>query len=426
LFEVKSVAAGSVAEKHKIRAGERIVSINGEPLIDYIDYVYFSAQKKLSIVVETGYRPRTIRMKKSEDEPLGLEFTEEMLGKKRVCANKCLFCFVDQLPRGMRKSLYVKDEDWRYSFVMGNYVTLSSIDEGELRRIIKRRVSPLFISVHTVDEALRKRMVGNSHAMPVRPLLKRLAAGRIRFHTQAVICPGMNDGEKLTETISFLKRLHPAAMSLAVVPVGLTEHRKGLPEVKAVTKEMAQTAVAEVEKWQKESLNEIGTRFVFAADEYYIKAELPLPPQTAYEAFDQLENGVGMMRLFLSEAAQALEGCGRMRRRVSIATGVDAAPFIKELADEAAKECGGEIDVYTVDNQTFGRSVTVAGLLGGADFARALKGKPLGDVLLISADALKDGEVFIDNVTLEELQKALGVRVLPIRGGDALIAALTE
>jgi len=193
-----------------------------------------------------------------------------------------------------------------------------------------------------------------------------------------------------------------------------------------VTKEMAQTAVAEVEKWQKECLNDIGTRFVFAADEYYIKAELPLPPQTAYEAFDQLENGVGMMRLFLSEAAQALEGCGRMRRRVSIATGVDAAPFIKELADEAAKECGGEIDVYTVDNQTFGRSVTVAGLLGGADFARALKGKPLGDVLMISADALKDGEVFIDNVTLEELQKALGVRVLPIRGGDALIAALTE
>lgn len=426
MFQVKNVAPGSVAERYGIRTGEHIVSIDSQPLIDYIDYVYFSAQKKLKIVVDSGLVQRVVRIKKHEDEDLGLEFIEPMLSKKRVCANKCVFCFVDQLPRGMRGSLYLKDEDWRYSVVMGNYVTMSSISQSELQRIIRRRVSPLNISVHTVDEVLRRHILGNANAVPIRPLLKKLAKKKIRFHAQAVICPGLNDAEKLTETIAFLKKLYPAAMTLAVVPVGLTVHRDGLTEIAPVTKEMAVKTVAEVEKWQKECLNSIGSRFVFAADEYYIKAGLPLPSYDAYETFGQIENGVGLMRKFIWEAEDALEECKRKGRHVSVATGVDAAPFLKQLADNAEKTCGAKVDVYAVQNDLFGSSVTVAGLLGGRDYMRELKGKNLGDTLLISANSLRYDDIFLDGVTLCELSKGLDVDVVPVNDGAHFIALLQK
>ncbi len=417
MFEVKSVEQGSVCERYGIQKGDVIISVNGEELIDYIDYIYFCAEKKLKIKLSGKNGSRTVKIYKGEQEDLGLEFTKPLLGKKRVCSNKCIFCFVDQLPKGMRKSLYFKDEDWRYSFIMGNYITLASISKNEFRRILKRGVSPLYISVHTVDEKLRKDMLRNKNAISVRRVLKKLAAKGISFHAQVVVCPGYNDKEKLEQTYKFLRNLYPAATSLAVVPVGLTAFRSGLEQITPVDKSMARHTVKEVEKWQKECFNSIGTRFVFAADEYYIKAGLSLPLAKEYESFDQIENGVGLMAKFSDEAKRVLEKCEYNKKHISIATGQDAYPFFIELSALAEKKCGAKIDVYMVKNHTFGGGVTVSGLLGGKDYAKALKGKDLGRALLISGGSLRDDKIFLDDMTLGQLKKELGIPVYPVSDG---------
>lgn len=422
MFEVKSVGQDSAAQRGGLLPGDKIAEINGEPLLDYIDYIYFCAQRRLKICIERSGAPMTLRIVKSDEEDLGISFTQPLLGKKRVCGNKCVFCFVHQLPKGMRKSLYVKDEDWRYSLIMGNYVTLSTISKDEIRRIIRRKASPLFISVHTVDEKQRRFMLGNDKAVPIRPLLKKLVAHGIRFHAQAVICPGLNDGPKLEETIRFLKRLHPAAVSLAVVPVGLTGYRKGLPELRPVSQSMAQDTIKMVEKWQKECLNSIGTRFVFASDEFYIRAGMALPPAEDYETFDQIENGVGLVATLLSEAEQALESCEGPGADLSLATGEDAYPFIESIVKRAAQRTGARVRVYAVKNVTFGGAVTVAGLLAGKDFVTALQGKDLGEKLLIPASTLRDDDVFLDDMTLSALSEALGVSVEPVCDGYELVA----
>ena len=422
MFEVKSVGKDSAAQRGGLLPGDIIAKINGEPLLDYVDYIYFCAQRRLKLSIERGGTQKTLHIINSEEEDLGISFTEPLLGKKRVCGNKCVFCFVHQLPKGMRKSLYVKDEDWRYSLIMGNYVTLSTISKDEISRIIRRKASPLYISVHTVDEKLRREMLGNEKAVPIRPLLKKFAAHGIRFHAQAVICPGLNDGPRLEETIRFLKRLHPAAASLAIVPVGLTGHRKGLPELEPVSQDVAEDTIKVVEKWQKECLNSIGTRFVFASDEFYIRAGMQLPPAQSYESFDQIENGVGLVATLLSEADEALENCEGTGGDLSLATGEDAHPYIESIAKRAAQRSGARVRVYAVKNLTFGGAVTVAGLLAGRDFVTALKGKDLGQKLLIPASTLRDDNVFLDDMTLEGLSEALGIRVEPVCDGYQLVA----
>ena len=428
LFEVKAVDTDSPAARCGIRKGDRIVSVNGEPLIDYIDYVFFCARENLKIKILRDEKTIALRVRKSGEEDLGLHFTQSLLGGKRVCANKCIFCFVDQLPRGMRKSLYVKDEDWRYSFLMGNYVTLSTLGREDFSRILKRRVSPLYISVHTVDEALRRRMLGNSRARAIRPLLKKLASGRVRFHAQVVVCPGVNDKDKLEETYRFLKRLYPRAMSLAVVPVGLTGFRDGLFEIEPVSQSAAKEVIKTVEKWQEECLNSIKTRFVFASDEFYIKAGADLPEAHAYEAYSQIENGVGLVSKFVSEAESALEKAHGAGNPVSIATGRDMYPFMTALIEKAQRRIAGlDARVYQVENNTFGGGVTVSGLLGGQDFIRVLKGQNLGETLLITADALRDGALFLDGMRIEDLEEALGVPVRAVDcDGYAFIAQLTD
>ncbi len=424
MFEVESVRNGSAAQRGGILPGDRIVSVNGEPLLDYIDYIYFCAQRRLKIRIERQGALKTLLVLNSDEDDLGVTFTEPLLGKKRVCGNKCVFCFVHQLPKGMRKSLYVKDEDWRYSLIMGNYVTLSTISDDEVKRIIKRKASPLYISVHTVDEAQRRLMLGNENAVPIRPLLKKLASHGIRFHAQAVICPGFNDAERLEDTIRFLIRLYPAAVSLAVVPVGLTGHRERLTPIEPVSQGMARETIKTVEKWQKECLNSIGTRFVFASDEFYIRAGLPLPPAEDYETFDQIENGVGLVATLLSEADEALESCKGEGADVSLVTGEDAYPFIESIAKRAAERSGARVRVYAAKNLTFGGAVTVAGLLAGRDFVDALKGKDLGSKLLIPAAALRDDNVFLDDMTLGELSQTLGVRVEPVCDGYQLVSQI--
>ena len=426
VFEVKSVDAGSAAADAGILPGDKIVRINGQPLIDYIDYVYFCAQTTLKITFLREGKRYTRRVRKAEDADIGLDFTTPLLGNKRVCRNKCIFCFVDQLPRGMRKSLYVKDEDWRYSLLMGNYVTMSAISKDELARIIRRGVSPLYVSVHTVDEKLRRMMLGNPDAVPIRPILKRFAARGIRFHAQAVICPGINDGDKLAETVAFLRSLYPAAMSLAIVPVGLTGHRDGLFDLSPVSKELAEQIVKEVEKWQKECLNSVGTRFVFAADEFYIKAEKALPPVENYETFDQIENGVGLVAKFFSEADEAIEAMPHTDAHVSLVTGEDAAPFFRAFAEKIHAACGAEIDVYAAKNVTFGGGVSVSGLLAGEDILSALRGKKLGQAVFIPSTTLRDGKVFLDDMTREAFQRALGVPVYAAADADHLIRLIAN
>ncbi len=414
MFEVESTVPGGAAAQAGIIPGDSIVSVNGEALIDYIDYVYFCSLEKLRVRIKRGDKELTVRVVKSAEEDLGLQFTKPLLGNKRICGNRCIFCFVEQLPKGMRKSLYVKDEDWRYSLIMGNYVTLSDISKEEFARVLRRKASPLYISVHTVDEDLRRRMLGNQKGLAVRPMLRKMVARGMSFHAQAVICPGYNDGEKLEETFRFLRGLYPAAMSLAVVPVGLTGHRDKLTPLEPVSREMAQRTIKEVEKWQKECLNSISTRFVFAADEYYLRAGLSVPPVEGYEDFCQIENGVGLVARLMAEAEEALQHAKPVQAGcVSIATGEDALPFIQDIASRAAEALGVKVQVYGVKNLTFGGGVTVAGLLGGSDFLAALKDKPLGNRLIVPGAALRDDDVFLDDMSLDELSRALGVPVLP-------------
>ena len=423
MFEVKSVRGA--AQAAGIRAGDNIISVNGEPLIDYIDYVWLSAKQRLKFRVQRGGETLTLRMTKDEGEDIGVEFTQPLMGKKRVCGNRCVFCFVDQLPRGMRSSLYLKDEDWRWSVLAGGYVTLTDIGRDEIRRILKRGAGPLYVSVHTVDEALRRRMTGNPKGLRIRPLLRALKRHGIQFHAQAVICPGWNDGEKLEETFHFLRQLAPAAQSLAVVPVGLTAHRQGLTEISAVTPDMARRTVKEVEKWQQACLNSMGTRFVFAADEYYLRAGLPLPDADSYEDYPQLENGVGLIARLMDGADEAIASCRGEGRSISVVTGIDAYALISQLAKRAEEACGAHIDVYRAENLTFGRSITVAGLLCGADIEAALKDKPLGEALLVPESAVREG-VFLDDMTVGQLSGRLGVPVIPAGDMAQMIAQIEK
>lgn len=428
-FTVSAIDKNSSTYKAGIRQGDEILAFNGEEFIDYIDYIYFSSLPDIDLQYRSKGVIKNAAIRKHPEEPLGLDFCESLL-KKRVCANKCLFCFVDQLPKGMRKSLYVKDEDWRYSFIMGNYVTLSDISDSEIQRIIRRKASPLFISVHAADEALRKKLLGNTHARPVRPLLERLKEGGISFHAQAVICRGINDARIFEETMAYLYSLHPFALSLAAVPCGLTEHRQGLFPLEPLDTQTAGQVVGLVEAFQKKALAEKGTRFVYASDEMYIRAGRELPAYEAYEDFAQIENGVGLIRLLERETLDALEDAGDARpvfKKISAATGVDAYPFISSLFAHAAEKLKMQITVYPVENRFFGKSVTVSGLLTGGDICESLKGRDLGEALLLPDCMLREQEdIFLDNMSITQMKEILGVEVIDIPAdGYALINTLT-
>jgi putative radical SAM enzyme (TIGR03279 family) len=430
-FTVKSIDKHSAAWRAGLREGDRVLSFNGEDFVDYIDYVYFSSEDRLTVEYESRGRVKKALLKKDPEEPMGLEFEEGLLGKKRVCRNKCVFCFVDQLPKGMRRTLYVKDEDWRCSFIMGNYVTLSDIGEAELNRIIARKASPLYISVHAADEETRKKMIGNMKARPVMETLERLKDGGIKFHTQAVICPGYNDGKTLQNTMESLYGLYPSAMSLAVVPVGLTAHRRNLLPLKAMDKSSAEGVLKLVEDFAAKALKEKGTRFVFASDEIYIRAGKEMPAYEAYEDFPQIENGVGVTRKLEAETESAMEDYANEKaayKKVSFATGVDACPYIEKLAQKLADRYKMEINVYPVENRFFGESVTVAGLLTGRDIRETLKNRDLGEALLLPDTMFRDREdVFLDDMDRKQMKEALGVDVLAVPvDGYALVETLIE
>ena len=398
--------------------GDRLVTINGKAIEDVLDYKYYSYDRELLIVLETerGIK-KLIYVKKSEGEDLGLEFDDYLMDKARSCANKCIFCFIDQLPPGVRESLLFKDDDARMSFLLGNYITLTNLRERDIERIVKLRVSPVNISVHTTNPELRVKMLRNKRGGEIMEIMRRFKEAGITMNCQIVCCPGINDGAELMRTLEDLKSLYPAVASVSVVPVGLTKHREGLYPLTPVDSAKAAEIIDMTDSFGDKCLDELGCRLFYCADELYLKAGREIPPEHYYEGYPQIENGVGLMRSLEEEFMAALESCtGADGEPFSIATGVAAAPFLTKILNTAKEKCAN-IDgkVFAVKNDFFGNTVDVAGLVVGGDIISQLKGKDLGLRLLIPASMLRHGgDMFLDDVTLNEVESALGVPVVTV------------
>lgn len=429
LTVIKGINPTSPAIK-KIKPGERLISINGHPVKDVLDYKYYSYDAELLIYVKSQESTdKLVLVRKDRGDDLGLEFETYLMDRARSCANKCVFCFIDQLPEGMRESLYFKDDDARLSFLTGNYITLTNLSQREIQRIMDLKVSPINISVHSTDPQLRCELLGHRGAGNCMEIMRKFAENGIIMNCQIVCCPGLNEGEALIKTMEELSGLYPAVSSVSIVPVGLTKHRKGLYPLKPFNREGALATIRDVEKLSEKCLKEKGSRILFCSDEMYIKAGLPLPEDDFYEGYPQLENGVGMMRLFITEFCEKLEQVsgGQRPRPFSIATGVSAGPFIQKLMETAAQKCDNiEFKVHVINNDFFGHTVNVAGLITGGDLINQLRGETLGERLLISSKMLRDGkDVFLDDVTVGDIQEALGVLVKPVRqNGAELVEAV--
>jgi len=421
---IESVDADSAAARAGVLAGEILLSINGEPVCDLVDYEFLTANKKLTLSLQDNLGSvRTVEIQKIEYEPLGLNFSTTLMSDMRTCSNRCVFCFVDQMPDGLRPSLSVKDDDWRLSFIMGNYVTLTNASEEEFSRMLRRRVSPLYVSVHATDPEVRSTMMGNRTAGRLLDRLTRLKDADLHFHAQVVLCPNLNDGAVLDRTLEDLRNLWPAAQSLALVPVGLTKFRDGLYPLRSYTKEEAKAIIAHVEAFQAACRKSIGTSFAFLSDEWYLHAGLPLPNYRHYEAFDQIENGVGLLRLFEDDFLYALEEREPLQkpRHFCLAGGTGCHAFFAELYKQL-DPYGISIDCFAVRNDFFGGNVNVAGLVTGRDLIGQLSGKLTADTLLIPKNMLREKEdVFLDDMTVAELAAQLQVRIIPFGSGEDLI-----
>ncbi len=410
---ITAVEPGSPAEKHGLVAGDALLSINGEPIVDEIDYqaLIASSRMKLTLLRRDGRR-ETLTLRKDEAEPLGLHFGQSMTLSPRTCHNKCMFCFNDQMPKGLRDTLYVKDDDWRYSLMMGNFVTLTNVSEEEMDRIIKRRASPLYISVHATDPELRCRMMNNRFAGNLMDRLRRLKDAGIRFHCQIVVCPGYNDGQVLLNTLQDLRSLAPAAMTVAMVPVGLTKCRDGLAPLTPFTAETAAALLDSIAPFQKECRRTLGTTFAFPSDEFYCLCGRTIPDEDWYEGFPQIENGVGLLRRLEMEMEDARffddePDAPAPRRNYLIATGVSAAPHIRRLCKRFAPQ-GVSVRVLPVINTFFGDTVTVTGLLTGGDVLNALTPENTDgcDTLLLCAVMLRhERDLFLDDMHIDEFCK---------------------
>ncbi len=422
MLEILAVDPGSIAAELELEAGDALLSINGRPVRDLLDVELASRQEELSIEIQKpGGEIWQLDFDKDAEEPLGLRLPHP---EPDQCGNQCIFCFVHQLPKGMRKSLYIKDEDYRFSFLYGAYVTLTNIGEAEIQRIVEQRLSPLYVSVHATDEGLRRRLLGRE-GPPILPLLRRLTAAGIALHTQVVVCPGINDGPALMQTMTDLYTLAPAVCSLAVVPVGLTGHRRQLPPLRLLTAEEARQTLDLIHGFQEQCRQTGGSRFVFAADELYLQAGEAFPELAAYEDLCQLENGVGMIPLFREEAEQVLEEIDTLPPgTVSLLTGESAAPEVRRFVGALAKQTGARLPVQVIKNEFFGGGVSVAGLITGADILRQLRGQPLGERLLVPDVMLREGEdVFLDDISLQDLASELRI---PVKKFDSTPWGLVE
>ena len=416
---IRAVEPRSPAHRAGIQVGETLTHINGHQILDVLDYKFYSYDPRLELVLkEADGSERTVRLRKDEGEDLGLEFETYLMDRARSCANNCIFCFVDQMPPDMRPSLYFKDDDARLSFLMGNYLTLTNLSKREIERICALRISPINISVHTTDPVLREQMLHHRRAGEVLEIMSRFAQANIRMNCQIVSCPGINDGPALEKTLQDLSGLYPAVESVAIVPVGVTKFREGLHPIAPYTPQQAAAVIDQVEAFAAASQAQRGTRLAWCSDEFYLIAGRSLPDKSFYEDMNQLENGVGMLRLLLSQAHMALEdpmGDAPLTP-FSVATGVSAAPFIQQIVDAAREQYPSlQGRVYPIRNEFFGETITVSGLITGSDLINQLRGKELGQRLLIPSNMLRAGEqVFLDDVTVDDVQRELGVPVVAV------------
>ncbi len=429
---IREVEKKSLCDKHGISKGHKLISINNHEILDILDYQFYACENKLSLILENenGKTYKVKIKKKDEYQDIGLDFETYLMDKKHSCKNKCIFCFVDQMPKGMRESLYFKDDDERLSFFFGNYVTLTNLSERDVNRIIEMHISPVNISVHTMNPELRVEMMKNKNAGESLKIIKKLADAGTQLNTQLVLCPGINDGDELRYSIEQLSAMYPSVKTIACVPVGITKHREGLCMLEEYTQQTAGQTIDIIEEYGKEFYKKFGTHLVFAADEFYLKAKREMPPYEFYEDFRQLENGVGMWASLKHEfydciVNQELKAPQRPVK-ITMATGSAAYPLICEFANKLHQEFNDlKIDVVEIKNDFFGHTVTVAGLLTGTDLVSQLKDKELGDALVIPAAMLKGSypqddtadNVFLDDMTLEQAQEKLKIKIIPL-GND--------
>ncbi|MBE6949674.1 MAG: DUF512 domain-containing protein [Ruminococcaceae bacterium] len=429
---ITDIEHNSPASRSRLAVGDKLIAVNGKAINDVLDYKFFTYEKKLLIQSQSPEgKLKLVRISKEEGQDLGLVFETYLMDKAHACSNRCIFCFVDQMPRGMRKTLYFKDDDARLSFLLGNYITLTNLSDREAQRIIDLHISPINISVHTMNPELRSMMLGNPKGGESLKLMHRFAEAGLTMNCQIVCCPGINDKEELQYSMEEMAALYPAVNSVSIVPVGLTKFREKLHKLSPFTKELALETIRQVEEFSKKCLEDYGTRIFFCSDELYLKAELPIPENDFYEEYSQLENGVGMLRLLTCEFEDAYntsKKAGATPPPFSMATGVSAAPFMEMLVN-MVKERYPELqaNVYPIINDFFGHTIDVAGLVTGGDLINQLRGKQLGEKLLIPQNMLRHGEgVFLDDVTLEDVERELNIKVVVTEpDGGRLFEAMT-
>lgn len=437
--KIKKVLPSSIAMEVGIEAGDWILTVNGKEIQDIFDYQYYMEEEYVEVLVRKSFGEEwLLEIDKEEDEDLGITFESGLMDEYRSCKNKCIFCFIDQMPKGMRETLYFKDDDTRLSFLQGNYVTLTNLSDEDIERIIRYRLSPMNISFQTTNPKLRSQMLNNRFAGEALNKANQLYKAGISMNGQIVLCKGVNDKKELHRSIDDLTKYAPVLQSLSVVPVGLSKYREGLYPLSPFSKKDAKEVIALVEKYQKEMMKKWGIHFVHCSDEWYILAEKELPLEEQYDGYLQLENGVGMLRLFLTEFEEALLLVKeqKIEKEVSLATGRLAYPFIKKMAERLMDKFQGlKIHSYEIKNEFFGENITVSGLITGQDLERQLLGKPLGQRLLIPENMLRceeygeveEKKVFLDDKTVGELEKALQVKIDIVKSsGQDFIDKITK
>ena len=430
---VKCVEPGSIAEEMGIEAGDKLISINDNTIEDVFDYHYYVNDEEIVLLIEKPDGEEwELEIEKDYEEDLGIVFEQGLMDEYRSCRNKCMFCFIDQMPKGMRETLYFKDDDSRLSFLQGNYITLTNMSDHDVDRIVKYHLEPINISFHTTNPELRCKMLHNRFAGEALKKVDKFYEGGIQMNGQIVLCKGINDGEELERSIRDMSKYLPYLQSVSVVPVGLTKYRDGLYPLESFTKEDAEKVIDTIEKWQKIFYEEYGLHFIHAGDEWYILAEREMPEEERYDGYLQLENGVGMLRLLMNEFEEAyaeLEGDDR-KIEVSMATGFLAYPYLKKMIGKLNEKFPHvAVHLYAIRNDFFGEKITVAGLITGQDLIAQLKGQQLGERLLFPCNMLRSGEeVFLDDVTLSEVKDSLQIQVDIVKssGWDFIKAILNS
>ena len=421
--KISSVKKNSICELKGIKAGDELLKINGNEILDVLDYDFYMAEQNLTLTFKCIDGKLKVIKTKSAD--CGLQFETYLMDKQQHCKNKCIFCFIDQLPKGLRESLYFKDDDSRLSFLFGNYITLTNISEHEIERIIKMHISPVNISVHTMNPELRVQMMKNKNAGKSLEIIKRLADAGIQMNTQLVLCPGINDGDELRYSIEQLSALYPSVQSIAAVPVGLTKFRDGLEKLEPYNKQKAGETIDIIEEYSQRFRKEFGVGLCYPADEFFIKAERDLPNADYYDDYPQLDNGVGLVRSFYDDFLDELDYVSEKptNKKVTLATGADFYPYLVDLCKKAEEKFGVEIGVQKIINNFFGETITVSGLITGIDLYEQLKNIDLGEYLLLPSSMISDytnhtenKNKFLDDMTVEELESKLNVKIVLTNG----------